>query len=150
MRQIEKQLEKNENLQVIRISHLLKRIIPKFPGIKFNVYDDANVLADDTLYSVFNNIIHNAIVHGKTEKIDIKIIKRPDKVEIHFIDYGIGIDPELKDKIFDKGFTMGDKTHLGLGLHIVKESIKNYSGEIELKSNEPQGTIFILKLQRVN
>ncbi len=150
MRKVEKQLEENENLQVVNVSNLIDKIKAKYSDVEINVSGNANVLADDTLYSVFNNLIHNAVVHGKSKKIDIKILKKTDKVEIHFIDYGIGIDETIKDKIFEKGFTMGKDIHMGLGLYIVKQSLKNYSGQIEVKPNKPTGTIFILRLQRVN
>ncbi len=150
MRRVEKQLEENENLQVIEVSSLLNKISQKYKDVKIKIVGSANVLADDTLYSVFNNLIHNAIVHGKTDKIDIKILKKADKVEIYFIDYGIGIKKELREKIFEKGFSLSNGIHIGMGLYIVKESLKNYGGKVRVTENKPNGSIFIVTLQRVN
>jgi len=41
--------------------------------IKIDVKGAGRVYADNAIYSVFENIISNAIKHGKTNKLDIDI-----------------------------------------------------------------------------
>lgn len=64
-------------------------------------------------------------------------------------DFGIGI-PELdKDKIFDsfyRGSNIGNKSGVGLGLYIVKESIEVCNGKIEFISSEKEGSVFSVYL----
>ncbi len=60
-------------------------------------------------------------------------------------DFGIGIPESDKDKIFDsfyRGSNIANRSGLGLGLYIVKESLKLSNGKIEFVSYEKQGTIF--------
>lgn len=150
MRTLEKLFEKNNNLLVLRIDKILNEIIKKYPDIEFNMEGDANVVADATLSSVFDNIIHNAIVHGKTKKIDIKTETRKDSAIVEIIDYGTGIKDEIKEKIFEKGFKWGKTGNTGLGLYIVNESLKSYGGIINVEDSESGGAKFIIRLQKVN
>ena len=150
MRLLEELLEKNNNLWVLDTKKILKKVIKKYPNIEFNIKGNANVLADATLESVFNNVIHNAIVHGKTKKIDIITTKQKDSVIVEIIDYGIGIDNEIKEKIFKKGFKWGETGNTGLGLYIVKESLKTYDAYITVKDSKFGGARFIINLRRVN
>jgi len=60
-------------------------------------------------------------------------------------DFGIGIPDSDKDKIFDsffRGSNIGNKSGVGLGLYIVKESLNLSNGRIEFVSYEKQGSIF--------
>lgn len=60
-------------------------------------------------------------------------------------DFGIGIPDSDKDKIFDsfyRGSNITNRSGLGLGLYIVKESLKLSNGKIEFVSYEKQGSIF--------
>ena len=150
MRLLEELLEKNNNLLVLKTNDILQKIIKKYPDIEFNIQGDATVLADATLESVFSNIIHNAIVHGKTKKIDIITTKQKDSVMVEIIDYGIGIDNEIKGKIFKKGFKWGATGNTGLGLYIVKESLKSYDAHVTVADSESGGAKFVINLRRVN
>ena len=150
MRLLEELLEKNNNLLVLKTNDILRKIIKKYPDVEFNIQGDANVVADATLESVFGNIIHNAIVHGKTKKIDIITKKQKDSVIVEIIDHGIGIKDEIKKKIFNKGFKWGETGNTGLGLYIVKESLKSYDAYVTVEDSESGGAKFIINLRRVN
>ena len=53
-------------------------------------------------------------------------------------DNGKGIDPELKDKIFSP-FCTTKARGMGLGLPIVKRTVFDHNGRLDIDSN-PQGT----------
>jgi PAS domain S-box-containing protein len=112
-----------------------------------NITGDANVLADQALYSVFENIMRNAIIHGKTDRIDVDISSKNKSCEIRIADYGKGIPEDIKDNIFEEGLSFGDSKGSGLGLYIVKKTIERYGGTISVEDNKPKGTIFIIKLK---
>ena len=82
---------------------------------------DGVVLADEALISVFDNIIRNATIHGKADKIRIKIENKDELCEIRIADNGSGIPEEIKNEIFDEGFSYGDNRGSGLGLYIVRK-----------------------------
>lgn len=115
-----------------------------------NITGDATALADQALFSVFENIMRNAIIHGKTDRIDVDITtSKNKKCEIQITDYGKGIPDDIKDNVFEEGLSFGDSKGSGLGLYIVKKTIERYSGTIKLEDNKPKGTIFTIKLKCV-
>ncbi|MEM2716548.1 MAG: ATP-binding protein, partial [Archaeoglobaceae archaeon] len=69
--------------------------------------------------------------------------------EIRIADFGKGIPDEVKPRIFEEGFTYGEKASTGLGLYIVKRLVERYSGEIKVEDNKPKGTVFVIRLRAV-
>ena len=73
----------------------------------------------------------------------------PGGIEIHVIDNGRGIDPEIRDRIFDAFFTtkpQGKGT--GLGLSISAGIVHAHQGRIHVQSTPGQGTQFSVFLPR--
>ena len=61
------------------------------------------------------------------------------------IDFGAGIDPEARNKLFDPFFT--DKEGgTGLGLAIVKRIVVLHQGHISVQSKPGKGTRFTIHL----
>jgi len=124
-------------------------VIVQMKGIDFTVDADRMHIT-----SVVYNLLDNAIKYSK-EKPVIKINATADKDEIvlSIADNGIGIDPEYKDKIFDKFFRVphGDKHNVkgyGLGLSYAAHILLRHNGSIEAVSDGRNGTEFIIKLPR--
>lgn len=105
---------------------------------------DVFVFANESLKVALNNIVENAFVHGKGSKVVIETLKEGNFGVIRVIDDGIGIPDELKAKIFERGFTTGGGT--GMGLFIAKWLVNYLGGEIRVKDNKPKGTIFEITL----
>jgi len=83
-----------------------------------NTCNNTEIFADPMLERVFFNIFENAIRHGeRLTRIMVRCERAPDGLVIIVEDDGIGIPPEDKEKIFDKGY--GKNT--GFGLFLVKE-----------------------------
>jgi len=81
---------------------------------------------------VFENLISNVSKYAKT-KIEISALKKEDKVEIKFRDFGNGIPEEEIPFIFEKfyrGNRAGNENGAGLGLYIVKYIVNQSGGEI--------------------
>ncbi len=138
------------NLIIYEISENFRKILQNYKTIKYSISGKCKVFADDSLNSVIDNLIRNAIVHSGTDRIDIQIISSGKTCEVKVIDYGKGIPDDIKMKIFDEGFKYGATGHSGLGLHIVQKSVKNWGGEILIDDNTPSGSIFSIFLRKVN
>ena len=103
------------------------------------------------LYSIFQNLIENAIKYRKPAHSDsfLKIQIHGDEKEasIKFEDNGIGMLSEYHNKIFDMFFRIhSGKDSTGLGLYIVKVSVEKLGGTISMESKPEQGTTFYIKL----
>jgi len=126
-----------------RIAEEVSNII----NVPITINGDATVFADEALFSIFENVMRNAIIHGKTDRIDIDISSKDKKCEIRITDYGEGIPEFIKDNIFEEGLSYGENKGSGLGLFIVKKTIERYDGSITVEDNKPTGTIFTIKLK---
>lgn len=118
---------------------------------------DFNIDADRThLSSVIYNLLDNAIKYSN-ENPDIKIMAtaEAEQVILNICDNGIGIDPEYKDKIFDKFFrvphgNMHNVKGYGLGLSYAAHIIERHHGSIDAESDGTNGTTFIIKIPRAH
>ncbi len=98
------------------------------------------------LQQVFINLLMNSVqAMDEGGSLGIKARENRSKVIIEVSDTGCGISDMDVQKVFDPFFTTkrpGEGT--GLGLWLVYEIVKKYNGEIFVKSNRGQGTIFTL------
>jgi len=124
---------------------IVNNIAKDYP-VEFNVNGECTVMADETIFSVIDNIINNAIVHGKTDRIDINIKRGDNTCEIRIADFGKGIADNLKQKVFEERFCYGEAGGTGLGLYIVKLAVKRYGGSVHIEDNKPNGAIFVINL----
>lgn len=108
------------------------------------IFDEAK------LYQVLFSLIDNAFKFSKNGKVIVeasKISETENKTEILFVikDNGIGIAPEIKDKIYDLFFQGSDKINYeyggsGLGLTLVKKTLALFDKTITIDSEPNKGT----------
>jgi nitrogen fixation/metabolism regulation signal transduction histidine kinase len=134
------------DLKVVDLREIIDSITGKYQ-VKITVKGGAFALADEALGSAFDNIISNAVTHGKTDRIDIEIKSGSGVSVVRIADYGIGIPAEIRSKIFEKGFTSAGKSHTGLGLYIAKSIINRYGGVLRIEKNKPNGAAFVIELK---
>lgn len=140
-------------------------ILKSFPerNIEIKIYGERPkyyIKSNDLINNVFENILINAIKYNNEEvvEIEIKIFDQESSVKIEFIDNGIGIPGEKKEKIFQsKGKVEENHEYirsLGIGLSLVKKIILRSNGEIWVEDKVPgdpsQGSKFIVILQKDN
>ena len=98
---------------------------------------------------VMTNLIQNGLQSVKTKKqpkIEVNLKASPSKIIISVKDNGQGVDPNLKEKIFEPKFTTKTKG-MGLGLGIVKNIIDFHKGKITYLTDENIGTTFNIELK---
>jgi PAS domain S-box-containing protein len=148
MRVLESSMSTRYTLKQINIDQVLDFLKKTYPNIKIKITGHCNVTADEAFISVIDNILNNAIVHGKSNNIDIEINSDENSCQMKIIDYGKGIPEEIKEKIFDEEFSYGATKGTGLGLYISKKTIERYGGTIEVKDTKPHGATFIITLKK--
>ena len=102
------------------------------------------------LYQVFTNVLLNAI-HAIQDSgvIKVEVKERGDQVIISISDSGPGIPDDAKQKIFEPFYTTKeDQEGSGLGLSISQGIMEKHQGSIEVRDNEPKGSIFIIRLPK--
>ena len=145
MRELEQGLISDRHVQKYEVNEVVQEISKNYPEIEFTIIGKCKICSDEAIFSVIDNLIRNAFIHGKTKKIDIDILRKENLCEVKITDYGIGISNEIKSHIFEEGFSYGDNRSTGLGLYIVKKIMERYGGSIKVIDNVPTGAIFILE-----
>jgi DNA-binding response OmpR family regulator len=149
MRELETFTSSYHGLKRYSITEVLEEVIASYPTIAFSIEGGGRVLADESLNSVMDNIINNAVVHGKTDRIDIGIRVKGEFREVRIADHGTGIPDEIKESIFEENFVHGETGNTGLGLYIVRKAMENYGGSVHVEDNVPGGAVFVLALRAV-
>jgi signal transduction histidine kinase len=101
---------------------------------------------------ILSNLFSNAIkfqkkISEQSPCLSVSISTGNDKLKLMVADNGEGIQPEMKEKIFDMFFRGNSKAYgSGLGLYIAKESAIKLGGSISVESEYGKGTTFVLEL----
>jgi signal transduction histidine kinase len=110
------------------------------------------VKSDPTLLTyVFGNLIENAIKYtpeGSPKPI-LKVIQNPESVEIHVIDFGIGIPADQTKFVLDtfhRATNAKDIKGTGLGLSIVTDLLEKLGGKLTFYTKEHLGSTFIVTI----
>ncbi len=127
----------NKSIDIVKINY--KDKIYKTDLTKFPLY---SMLDTDNLQQIFVNLLDNASKYSlNSNVIEIKTNYFSDKNIISIKNFGIHIDNNNKEKIFEKFYRansyLTSKTQgSGLGLYIVKTLVNKMNGEITVKSEE--------------
>jgi len=108
------------------------------------------------LMRAFNNLLSNAYKFTHSGGEIKTVIKSIDdgRVELTIKDSGIGIPPEMIDKLFDQLSGIGRKglqgeRSVGLGMNIVKNILDDHGVQISVTSEIGEGTTFCLSFEEV-
>ena len=106
-----------------------------------------NVRSGD-LFQVFCNLIKNAVdAMPEGGRLSIATGVSGAHIRATFADTGVGIAPDLMDKVFEPFFTTKDATEgTGLGLAISKDIVEKYGGTIRVESVPGEGARFEVEI----
>ena len=117
-------------------------------NVDFNGLAEVKVYADkEQLHSMLSNILRNAVqaIPGNRRGIiNVGIRVKAQKAIISVEDNGVGIPPELKNKLFAPNFTT-KSSGMGLGLAIVKRIVETANGRVWFESEPDRGTVFYIE-----
>lgn len=126
-----------------RCAHQGVRIVRDLaPGLPLIMADPGQV------HQVLVNLTVNAmqaLPEGGT--ITIRTLQKGKNVEISVSDNGVGMDPELLNKIFIPFFTTKEIDQgTGLGLSVVHGIVTTHGGKIKVESKPSKGSVFRVSL----
>ena|GEM_PF-1267507 len=154
--QIEIILEEFEISEIVNTVYINHADLCENKGIELVLNNE--IFKQRILYSdkmkiiqILNNLLSNAMKFTHEGKIEIGVIDKDDHVEVYVKDTGIGIDNEIKEKIFERfrqAETTMSRTYggTGLGLAIAKGYIELINGKIWVDSNIGLGSSFHFSL----
>ena len=132
----------------------LRTRIPRLgPGIRLEVELDRSIppiLGNDVLLAwALENVVKNALdaLAGRGGSITLRAFHRePEWVTLQVEDTGPGVDPEIRDKLFEPGVTT-KSGGWGVGLSLSQRIVERiHEGHIELARSGPDGALFQLRL----
>jgi signal transduction histidine kinase len=120
---------------------------PQLPAVQANAAEFEQVFLN-----VFLNAL-DAMPHGGTLRVMARAADRPAGAEcsaedtasgatvvIEVADTGTGIDPAIRERVFEPFLTTKGRNGTGLGLSICQGIVRSHGGEICLESESPHGT----------
>jgi signal transduction histidine kinase len=147
---------RQERIQINRIVHDILDNLKHAAGadidFDIDIADNLYLNTDSSrLTIILNNLIGNAIKYSDSTKetsfIRIEAARSDKGLAISINDNGIGIEREHQPKIFDMFYRASERSKgSGLGLYLVKESVKKLDGAIYLRSKAGIGTTFTVML----
>lgn len=106
-------------------------------------------LTESGLLSVIGNLLDNAIeatqrASGAHLPVEVLIRLSSRELIIEVADHGVGLDPAIREHIFERGVTTKQHGDHGLGLYLIASYVNQAGGSIEVADNIPSGTVFSL------
>jgi signal transduction histidine kinase/PAS domain-containing protein len=102
------------------------------------------------LEQVVTNLLSNAIKFGGGKPIAVAVREHWGITTLEVRDEGIGIPPEMLDRIFnpfERAVSVRNYGGLGLGLFIVRTIVEGLGGTVQVDSRPNAGSTFTIELQ---
>lgn len=120
---------------------------------EFDDDHDISVRGNEYLLKVaFANIFENGCKFSSNNSSLATISVRNERVSLHFIDTGIGIEPEDLPNIFTPFFRGHNKQYAdghGIGLSLTKKIINLHNGSISVQSTRQEGSNFTIEIPHI-
>ncbi len=100
------------------------------------------------LEQVFVNLLQNALdaaPEGGGSRIEIRVARDGDTVQVHVADNGRGVPSAVRRKLFTP-FATGRDDGLGLGLAIARDILREFGGDLALTASDRSGSTFTATL----
>ncbi|MGP6945563.1 sensor histidine kinase, partial [Klebsiella pneumoniae] len=124
-------------------------------GVGMGVEQDGSIggtltsVMESELISIIGNLLDNAIEATQRaelphEPVEVLIQLNARELIIEVADRGVGIRPDIRERIFERGVTNKTRGDHGIGLYLIEHYVTQAGGTIEVADNAPRGTIFTL------
>ncbi len=109
-------------------------------------------LEPDAFGQAVTNLIENGIKYsGDSKEIVVRGFAENGDIVIAVQDFGIGLDPKEKVRVFERFYRGGDALTrsvkgTGLGLTLVKQIVEGHGGRVDADSEPGRGSTFYIRL----
>ncbi|HNO24936.1 MAG TPA: HAMP domain-containing sensor histidine kinase, partial [Leptospiraceae bacterium] len=120
-------------------------------SVNVNIDEKPTVFTDRKLLAhIVTNLLSNALKYSPKESpVEFNVISSQSELKVEVKDRGIGIPKDDLEKVFEIFHRAGNADSYkgtGLGLSLVKEYTNLLGGEIQVQSEENQGSVFTLRI----
>ncbi len=108
------------------------------------------------LYRALYNLVENAIRYNNEEgSVNITLETRGQEGVVIIADTGVGIAPEQRELVFEPFYRVNKSRSrefggAGIGLSLVKAILKRHGASITVSENNPQGSVFTIRIPLVD
>ena len=108
------------------------------------------------LYRALYNLVENAIRYNYEEgSVNITLETKGQEGVIIIADTGVGIAPEQRELVFEPFYRVNKSRSrefggAGIGLSLVKTILKRHGASITVSENNPQGSVFTIRIPLVD
>jgi signal transduction histidine kinase len=150
----------------VQLQEVVEKVVAKYQakaksrGVTIKVRNSPNLPTiqgdDSSLERAITGLVDNAIKFSRPGgTVDIRFADLGNHVSVSVVDYGIGIDPQIRPRIFDRFFHLeksGDDIFdgLGIGLSITRQVIQQHRGNLDVDSEPGKGSTFTISLLKRN
>lgn len=89
----------------------------------------------------------NKMTDSRPIVVQTQIIERPEEgkfIEMRIVDHGRGIDPDIRDKMFEPFVSTKNTVGVGMGLTVARHALRNLGGEVTMTDTPGGGATSIL------
>jgi signal transduction histidine kinase len=120
-------------------------------SIELAIEGDITFFGDqERIAGVLSKLLDNALKYGKSLPIQVKLLKKKNKITLSVKDHGEGISEEDQKRIFhrfQRAVAASEVSGLGLGLYIAREITEAHGGKISVKSELGAGSTFSVEFK---
>jgi PAS domain S-box-containing protein len=101
------------------------------------------------LEQALTHVLGNAIKYGAGRPVDVVVERSADRARVVVRDHGIGLDPQERERIFERFERAVSSRHyggLGLGLFLARRIVEAHDGTISVESAPGEGATFAVEL----
>jgi two-component system phosphate regulon sensor histidine kinase PhoR len=123
-----------------RIDVVISDTVPPVPGI------------EEDVYRIVRNLIDNALKYSAAnERVTVTVGVDADDVVVRVHDRGPGIDPDQRDRIFDRFYQVDQSATrqvggVGMGLYICQRAAERLGARVWLDRSDASGSVFAVRL----
>ena len=150
------------DFQPVNLYQVVEGIVAKYQAkakarsINIKLRGNSNIAPvqgdEPSLERAITGLVDNAIKFSHPNStVDIRFADLGNHVSVSVVDYGIGIDLQIRPRIFDRFFHLensGDEIYdgLGIGLSITRQVIQQHRGMLDVDSQPGKGSTFTISL----
>lgn len=112
----------------------------------------------DTNYEIVEEVLAKVLINAwesydnkptdpRPLSLHTQVITKPDEgkfIEIRVVDHGRGLDPEIRDKMFEPFVSTKNTVGVGMGLTVARHALRNLGGEVTMTDTPSGGATAIL------